>query len=170
MTYDELVERLIAMASTPGELDGLSELDHGLQCAELLARRHPDDTELQIAGLVHDVSHRDTSDAEHGRLGAQLVRPLLGERVAALVEAHVPAKRYLVATEPGYDAGLSELSSASLALQGGRLTAAEIAAFAARPWAMDAVALRRADDAAKVPRRPVAGLEDWIPVLPGPRA
>jgi predicted HD phosphohydrolase len=169
MTHDELVDCLVAMAATPGELDGLSELDHALQCAELLARRHPHDTELQIAGLVHDVGHRDASDAEHGRAGAELVRPVLGERVAALVEAHIGAKRYLVVTEPGYDGGLSALSRATMALQGGPFTAAEIAAFAASPWALDAVALRRADDAAKVPGYPAPGLEDWIPVLSGRR-
>jgi gamma-butyrobetaine dioxygenase len=87
-----------------------------------------------------------------------------------LVEAHVSAKRYLVATEPGYDDGLSELSTATLALQGGPFTATAIAAFAASPGAMDAVALRRADDAAKVPGCPVPGLEDWIPLLSGLRA
>ena len=35
-------------------------------------------------------------------LGAETVRRLLGERVAGLVEAHVPAKRYLVTTDASY--------------------------------------------------------------------
>jgi predicted HD phosphohydrolase len=166
----ELVELLVAMADSRGELEGLSELDHGLQCAEVLARAYPDDAELQVAGLVHDVGHRFATDAEHGRAGATLVRPLLGERVAALVEAHVTAKRYLVATERHYDGALSVVSTTTLALQGGPLSPAEVAAFAARPGALDAVMLRRADDAAKVPGRAVGDLRSWIPVLASLRA
>jgi hypothetical protein len=90
---------------------------------------------------------------------------VLGERVAALVEAHVTAKRFLVATEPGYDGALTALSATTLALQGGPLSAVEVAVFAARPGAGDAVALRRADDAAKVPGSPVRPLGSWIPLL-----
>jgi predicted HD phosphohydrolase len=31
----------------------VSQLDHALQTAALLAQRHRDDTELTVAGLVH---------------------------------------------------------------------------------------------------------------------
>ena len=89
-TLDELVAMLASLAGSPGEAPGLSELDHGLQCAHELAIAHPGDDELQVAGLVHDIGHRFGDDAGHGVLGAGFVRPVLGERVAALVDLHVP--------------------------------------------------------------------------------
>ena len=35
----------------------VSQLDHALQTAALLERSHPDDDELAVAGLVHDIGH-----------------------------------------------------------------------------------------------------------------
>jgi predicted HD phosphohydrolase len=166
-TLDELVEVLASLAGDPGELCGLSELDHGLQCACELALAHPDDDVLQVAGLVHDVGHRFGDDAGHGVLGAAFVRPVLGERVATLVELHVPAKRMLVAVDPSYRERLSGVSVASLELQGGPLTAAGVDRFGSSRWAADALELRRADDRAKEPARPVPGLEAWLPLLAG---
>jgi len=163
---DELLDLLADLGRQPScEGRGLSELDHLLQCAELLARRHPEDSGLQLAGLVHDVGHRFGSDAEHGRLGAAMVGPVLGERVALLVDAHVAAKRYLVTVDPAYRAGLSEDSLRTLALQGGPMARHELDSFAAAPWSEDALALRRADDAAKVPGLRVPGLARWSEVV-----
>jgi predicted HD phosphohydrolase len=150
-----------------GERAGFSLLDHGLQCAHLLRCRHPDDVELQVAGLVHDIGQTLTGndEAAHGEAAAHFVRPVLGSRVAALVRLHVPAKRYLVATQPDYTASLSRASLESLAAQGGPMGAAEAAAFAARPYAMDATELRRCDDNAKNVNAIVDPLEEWLPVL-----
>ncbi len=166
MTLHELLEVLEAMASEPSEdTPGLSELDHGLQCAFELARSHPDDRQLQLAGLVHDIGHRYGPDEHHGVLGAQRVRGLLGHRVADVVAGHVPAKRYLVATDPSYRGWLSTESTRTLGLQGGPLSPDEMASFLSGPHAHDAVALRRADEAAKVPGRRVPALAHWVPVL-----
>ena len=60
---------------------------------------------------------------------------------------------------------LSSDSVRTLALQGGALGTDELASFLSSPYAADAVALRRADDAAKVPGAPVATLDAWVPVL-----
>jgi predicted HD phosphohydrolase len=163
----ELIDLLAGMGDSPGEADGLSELDHGLQCAHELARVRPDDAELQVAGLVHDIGHQFAPDDAHGRIGAEHVRALLGDRVAALVEAHVPAKRYLVATDPSYGTVLSGPSVMSLGFQGGPLSPEAVAEFESSPYAADAVVLRRADDAAKVPGRVVPPLKHWIPLLGG---
>jgi predicted HD phosphohydrolase len=150
-----------------GERAGFSLLDHGLQCAYLLRCRRPDDVELQVAGLVHDIGQTLTGndEAAHGEAAARFVRPVLGSRVAALVRLHVPAKRYLVATRPGYLARLSRASLESLEAQGGPMDAAEAAAFACRPYALDAAELRRCDDNAKNVNAIVDPLEDWLPVL-----
>ncbi len=113
------------MESAPGEAEGLSELDHGLQCAYELSRVRPDDVELQVAGLVHDIGHQFASDEQHGAAGGERVRSLLGDRVAVLVEMHVPAKRYLVTTDPDYMSALTGVSIESLGAQGGPLSPEE---------------------------------------------
>jgi len=166
MTLSELIDLLASMASEPSEdIDGLSELDHGLQCAFVLARIRPHDLQLQVSGLVHDIGHRFGSDQQHGEIGAELVRPVLGDRVAGLVEAHVPAKRYLVTNDRTYRSELSDESIRTLAHQGGVLEAGEILTFLCSPHAADALQLRRADDAAKVPGRAVPSLVHWIGIL-----
>ena len=156
---------LRGMADKPGEEAGLSELDHGLQCAEVLRTMAPDDVELQLAGLLHDVAGSHCHPAAHGRVGGRAVRGLFGERVAELVRLHVDAKRYLVSSDPAYRAKLSPASIVTLELQGGDMSAAEMAAFAASPFRDDAIRLREADDLAKVPGKPTPGLETWIPAL-----
>ncbi len=168
MTLPELLELLASMGSDPSEeTAGLSELDHGLQCAFELAQRYPDDPELLMAGLVHDIGHRLGPDDRHGVLGAEEVRLVWGDRVAGLVEAHVPAKRYLVTADASYGARLSAQSTHTLGVQGGTFTPDEVRSFLSSPYASDAVALRRADDAAKVPGREVPPLAHWVPVLEG---
>lgn len=147
------------------EVAGLSELDHGLQCAETLAMVAPGDGALAIAGLVHDIGHQITSPETHAEDGAALLAGLLGDRIAAIVGLHVAAKRWLVTTDPCYRAQLSPGSVATLKLQGGDMSPAELAAFEAAPWWHDSVRLRRADEAAKIVGRPTRGLGGWIPIL-----
>jgi predicted HD phosphohydrolase len=165
LTLSQLIELLTQMESAAGEADGLSELDHALQCAYELSSTRPDDVELQVSGLVHDIGHQFASDEQHGAAAAERLRSTLGDRVAALVEMHVPAKRYLVVTDPTYGAMLTEGSTESLAAQGGPMSAAEAESYASSPYAADAVVLRRADEAAKIPGRSVPRLDHWLPFL-----
>ena len=171
MTVDELIELL---ASCDGFFDSLGDdgdplpiLPHSLQCAARLSEVVPDDDELIVAGLVHDIGHRlrPAHPVEHGVVAADAVRDLLGRRVAALVELHVPAKRYLVTVDESYRASLSTGSTASLARQGGALDAAEQAELERRLELADALTLRRADEAAKDPDAVVPGLDHWRPML-----
>ena len=162
-SVDELLALLARGAEVYDEPD-VDALSHALQCGAILRREQPDDLELAVAGLVHDISdiadphdHRD-----HDRRGAALVQPLLGDRVAALVGAHVIAKRYLVATDAHYRASLSARSVATLADQGDALADPELA----RDPDFDAMlSLRRADDRAKDTDVVVAGLETWRSAL-----
>ncbi len=162
-----LLESAASVEEPNEEIDGLSILHHGLQCADLLAASDPDDPELQVAGLLHDVGHvlAPRHEDMHGRVGADAVRPVLGERVAALIEGHVPAKRYLVTVDPAYRSGLSAGSLRTLELQGETMTAAEAAAFSRTPHFDGAVRLRRADEQAKDPGVPVSPLSSWFPIL-----
>jgi predicted HD phosphohydrolase len=154
-----------SQALSPGV--AVSQLDHALQTAALLERQFRGDAELAAAGLVHDIGHLlpGGSDETHAEHAAGAVRQVLGERVAGIVALHVAAKRYLVATEGAYSGGLSGDSVVSLGRQGGAMSESEVAAFAALPWADDAVTLRRADDSGKVEGLAVRDLADWAPVL-----
>jgi predicted HD phosphohydrolase len=151
----------------PGATATMTTLDHHLQCADVLRASHPDDREMQVAGLLHDIGHRLAAGEpdRHGAAGAAYIRGLFGERVSNLVELHVDAKRYLVSVEPEYRSQLSAGSALTLIAQGEAMDAGEVAAFEAKLDAADAVVLRRADEAAKVPGRAVPPLEEWIPVL-----
>lgn len=161
-----LEAHLALMAVTPSEeAPGLTELDHGLQCAAELKLSAPEDEALQVAGLVHDVGHGLSHIRTHADTGEEAVRAVLGERIAALVGLHVDAKRYLVTTDPDYRGKLSPTSIKTLALQGGDMTPDEVAAFEARPHWREGLLLRRADEAAKTVGRDVPGLETWLPIL-----
>jgi len=144
----------------------VSQLDHALQTASILAKQAPDWPQLSVAGLVHDIGHLlGASDEAHAAAGARAIRTTLGEQVAAIVALHVEAKRYLVTIEPEYAVALASDSTASLVAQGGGLDVTATAAFQAQPLAEAAVALRRADDRAKSPGAGVEPLEHWVPLL-----
>ena len=145
----------------------LNQLEHGLQCAQLLQLTHPDDVELQVAGLLHDIGHTLAPGAVdlHGQIGAAWVEPLLGERVAALIRLHVPAKRYLVTVDPHYRDRLSAGSVRTLAVQGDELVGTDLDAFESEPHHRAALVLRRADEGAKVAGIDAGRLADWVPPL-----
>ena len=63
---------------------------------------------------------------------------------------HVPAKRYLCATAPGYLGRLSSASLVTLKLQGGPMSAVEVSAFEAEPFRREALLVRQWDDRGKV--------------------
>lgn len=142
-------------------------LTHGLQCAAVLAAVTPDDPELQVAGLVHDVGTVLWPDRPrtHARAGAAAVTDVLGKRVAWLVAHHDEAKRYLVTVDPAYASRLSAASLRTLEVQGGRLDDTERARLESAPGLADLLTLRRADDDAKVPGRTVPHLAHWRPVV-----
>jgi predicted HD phosphohydrolase len=162
---DELVDVLAGGAHHPlGPGVSVSQLDHALQTAALLAQCCPGDDELAVAGLVHDIGHLlpGGTDETHAADAARAVRRALGERVAGTVGLHVEAKRYLVATDAGYGGVLAGDSVLSLGRQGGAMTDGEAAAFLDRPWAHDAVTLRRADDSGKVDGLVLDDLGGWV--------
>jgi predicted HD phosphohydrolase len=149
-------DRPVEVGDGSGRVLGHTHLAHALQTAALLRAERRDDDELVVAGLVHDLGHLldGVSDETHAEAGAAAVRTALGERVAAVVGLHVA----------GYGALLSADSTASMTRQG-PMTRAQRAAFERLPWAEDAVALRRADDAGKVLGVVVGDLDSQMPAL-----
>ena len=165
---DEIIEHLELLGTMlSAESDEFTELDHGLQTAALLEQQHGDAPELLVAGLVHDLAHPwdGPGQPRHACMGADAVRRVLGGRVASLIEGHVPAKRYLVATVPEYAGVLSPDSVMTLERQGGPMDEREVAAFEADPHYRAMVSLRIADDHAKVAGAVVPSLEHWIPAI-----
>jgi gamma-butyrobetaine dioxygenase len=115
---------------------------------------------LVIAALLHDVGHlleavpddiNDwKTDAQHEISGSRWLAARFGPAVSEPVRLHVPAKRYLCATDPGYFSKLSSASVVTLRLQGGPMSSAERAAFEAEPYHHDAVRVRQWDDQGKI--------------------
>lgn len=167
-TVEQLVEHLRTLDQLPSD-EGLafSELDHGLQTVALVAATNPDDVELHVAALLHDLAHPwdGPGQPRHALMGADAVRPLLGERVSRLIAGHVPAKRWLVTCDLEYRAKLSPGSIETLAAQGGDMSPDEVVWFESLLDWEEMVALRRADDGAKVPGAQVSGLDAWTSAI-----
>ena len=178
MTGADAVAVIAGLFASEGAAEYLgepvSQAAHMLQAAALAERDGAGDA-LVAAALLHDVGHfagtlsghdlmRGT-DTRHGETGAAWLARWFGEEVTEPVRLHVAAKRYLCAVEPGYAAALSPASVYTLGVQGGPMHGAELAEFAAHPYAAAAIQVRRWDDAAKDPRAEVVPFDHFAPVL-----
>lgn len=157
---------LAALAGPAGEEsygEGVSLRAHSLQAAALACAQGRDETFI-AAALLHDIGWV-VAEEPHELIGAARVAAVFGEAVAAPIRLHVAAKRYLVAAEPDYCQKLSTASLATLALQGGAMTADEASAFVASPGSAEAIALRRIDEQAKEADAEAAPLHAYKPLL-----
>ncbi len=113
----------------------VSMTEHALQSA-YFAQQGGAPALLVLAALLHDIGHLLAQ-----RFPAAICEP---------VRLHVAAKRYLCATDAQYSAKLSPASVHTLKLQGGPMSANEVAQFESERYFTDAVRVRRWDDAGKV--------------------
>jgi phosphonate degradation associated HDIG domain protein len=144
--------------------------EHALQAA-WFAQEESAPRELVVAALLHDIGHlvepvRDDirdwkADAHHEETGARWLEQRLGPKVAGPVRLHVPAKRYLCATDHNYVAMLSHASLVTLQLQGGPMSGNELLQFETEPYYPDAIRLRRWDDQGKVVGLKTPGLAEY---------
>ena len=167
----ELLDVFQGRATRRYGLSAVSQLQHALQAAAL-AEADDAPPATVLASLLHDVGHmihdlgEDPAgrgiDDVHEERGAQWLAEWFGPEVSEPVRLHVAAKRYLCAVESDYFGKLSPDSVRSLELQGGPMSADEVAAFRANPLHAEAVRLRRFDEAAKDPRAATPDFDHYL--------
>jgi phosphonate degradation associated HDIG domain protein len=138
----------------------VTQLQHGLQTATL-ARENNASFEFVVSALLHDLGHlvvdehastKDflAEDLNHEEVAANYLEPHFNAAVLEPIRLHVPAKRYLCTTDPAYYDGLSDASKRSFEVQGGAMSADELAEMEANPFLSESLQLRRWDDRGKV--------------------
>ncbi len=160
---ENVIEEIFELYKKHGDEDYIgepvSQLEHMSQAA-MLAYDEGYDDEVVLAAFFHDIGHLCADDqaesmdgmgnVDHEKIGADYLRSKgFSERLAALVESHVIAKRYLTFKNPQYYQKLSDASKATLNFQGGVMSAQEAAAFEQNSDAELMVRLRYWDDQAK---------------------
>jgi phosphonate degradation associated HDIG domain protein len=150
--------------------ESVSMTEHALQAAHF-AQAAGAPPALIVAALLHDVGHliEDVpddiadwvTDARHEEIGGRWLARRFSPQVSEPVRLHVPAKRYLLATDPGYFSNLSSASVITLKLQGGPMSALEVSRFKGERFHEDAVSVRRWDDRGKVPGLATSSLLDY---------
>ena len=169
-----ITELLTLKADGMYGLSAVNQRQHALQAAQLAQDTGCPDS-LIVASLLHDIGHlvHDLGDNpaevgiddQHEQRGHQFLTAWFGPEVTEPVRLHVAAKRYLCATEADYFAKLSKDSVVSLSLQGGPMSAEEVAAFDALPRSADAVRLRRFDEQANVKHRETPPVQHFLPAV-----
>ena len=154
--------------------ESVSMSEHALQAA-YFAQAADAPPALIVAALLHDIGHLIENvpsdiadwilDAHHEELGSRWLARKFGPAVFEPVRLHVPAKRYLLATDAGYFAKLSPASLITLKLQGGPMAAGEVCRFETEPYYREAVRVRHWDDQGKLRGLKTPGLGDYRELL-----
>lgn len=178
------VREILALYESQGTAayfgEPVSMSEHALQAAHF-AKLEDAPASLVAAALLHDIGHlidADVpadladwhSDAAHEQVGACWLAARFGPEVSEPVRLHVPAKRYLCAAQPAYLSRLSSASVVTLRLQGGPMSADEVAQFEQQPFSREAVRLRQWDDQGKIRglvTAPLAGYQGMLEALAG---
>lgn len=156
--------------------ENVSMADHMEQSAACAVKDGAKDS-LVLAALLHDIGHfvsdfpldalEKGTDNLHENAGATLLEKFFPPSVSEPVRLHVAAKRYLCAVEPSYYDRLSAASVNSLNLQGGAMSAEEVALFEQNKYKGDAVKLRYYDDDGKVVNLCIKPFNEYEKMLKG---
>jgi len=132
--------------------------EHMLQGATI-AEQNGQPEEIIVAALLHDIGHftsefgpyhpDDTEDRHHEDAGADMLGRFFPTVITDCCRYHVAAKRYLCATKPEYFSRLSAASAHTLELQGGPMSAEEVAEFETNPNLREIIQVRYLDEAGK---------------------
>jgi len=131
--------------------------------------------DLIAAALLHDIGHYTSEfpedalaqgiDNHHDAAGAAVLQPFFPGIVTNCVRYHVEAKRYLCTTDPSYFGRLSPASVHTLNLQGGPMSAAEVAEFSKNPNLDAIVQVRIWDEGGKVPGKQTPAFDHYAALL-----
>jgi len=173
---DEILEVFAKRGAGAYFGEAVSMTEHALQAA-YFARAAAAPQSLVVAALLHDVGHLVvdvpddladwTEDAHHEEIGSAWLARRFPPEVFEPVRLHVPAKRYLCATNSHYFSKLSPASVTTLKLQGGPMSAAEVARFETERFHKEAVEVRQWDDRGKVAGLVTPALEDYRALIEG---
>lgn len=172
MFCTEIVDEILCTAGAEQYgLESVSQLTHALQCASL-AESDDASPALIAAALLHDIGHLVDNRYEgaaqrgvnrhHEQIGSAFLKRWFTDEVTIPVALHVPAKQYLCAVDPDYYRTLSAASVRSLKLQGGAFQCEKARDFVQKPFARDAIRLRRWDEAAKDPEATTPSLDHFL--------
>jgi len=171
---DEVLALYQARGSAAYFGERVSMTEHGLQAA-YFAQLEGAPAALVIAALLHDVGHlleavpdaiEDwTRDAHHEQTGARWLAARFAPEISEPVRLHVPAKRYLCATDRDYLSRLSPASVHTLRLQGGPMSAHEVQQFEGERFHRQAVRVRLWDDQGKVAGLVTPPLRDYLEMI-----
>ena len=164
--YKQTAAEIIQLYEKYGDEDydgePVSQASHMIQCA-MEAMADGEDEDLIIGSFLHDIGHLlkhveqtgkmgNYGVVNHEGLGAKYLKENgFSERICAMVENHVNAKRYLVATDETYQSKLSEASLQTLQWQGGPMNNSEVILFEQHPFFEDIIKVRLWDEKAKQP-------------------
>lgn len=171
-----VVDEVFALYEQFGSSDYIgepvSQVEHMCQAA-MLAEEEGYDDDVILAAFFHDIGHLYEHIGEvvhmdgfgvedHEELGyAFLKEKGFSEKIARLVESHVPAKRYLTYKYEDYYNKLSEASKATLKMQGGVMEKEEATRFENDPLFDLFIKIREWDDKAKIEHTPLPPLEKY---------
>ena len=167
---EETVKEVFCLYENYGDLDYIgepvSQIEHMSQAATF-AQREGFDDEVILAAFFHDIGHLCTNttsmggagNVNHEQLGANyLLQRGFSKRIAAFVEGHVLAKRYLTYKNPHYYQQLSAASKTTLKFQGGPMASDEATPFEQNPDFEILIKMRYWDDIAKETNIPINNL------------
>jgi len=160
-TADEIIGLFEKYGNEDYDGEPVSQTSHMIQCA-MQATATGSDMELVLGAFLHDVGHllKHNQQTEamgtygvvnHEGLGGAYLRSKgFSERICAMVEMHVQAKRYLVTRDENYKSKLSEASIRTLMdWQGGYMSEDELQVFTSQPFFEDIIKVRLWDEEAK---------------------
>ncbi|MEH6446141.1 MAG: HD domain-containing protein [Oceanospirillaceae bacterium] len=154
--------------------ESVSMAEHMEQSAAC-AKEDGADNELIIASLLHDIGHfigdfpldalENGNDNYHEDAGALILEQFYCAKVSEPVRLHVAAKRYLCTVDDSYYYKLSDASINSFNIQGGKMSAEEVAEFEANPHHQAAIKLRHYDDDGKIQGREIFKIDHYESLL-----
>lgn len=172
---DQVVDDIFGLYEKHGNEDYIgepvSQLEHMSQAAQLALQEGSDD-DVVLAAFFHDIGHicvsqNATNSMEgygiksHEKIGGDFLRQKgFPDRLARLVESHVPAKRYLTFKYPEYYDALSDASKKTLTFQGGKMDATEAEDFEKVDIFEASIRLRKWDELAKETEIPIIDLNE----------